>query len=180
MDEIWSVKDFLHCKFGIKDLSDLKYFLGLEIARSSKGILLNQHKYALELLEDSGLLASKPSSTSMDSTSLLSKATGTQFTDLSSYRRLVGKLLYLITTRPDISFNVQQLSQFLSYPTNVHHKAVVQVLHYIKHSPAQGLFFPSSLDLKLQAFSNSDWGGCPDSRNSITSYCIFLGPSLIS
>ena len=105
-DGIRSVKDYLHPRFGVKDLGDLKYFLGLEVARSSKGIHLNQRKYALELLEDSGLLASKPSSTPMDGTSWLSKTTSTPLTDISSYQQLVGGLLYLTTTRPNIAFSV--------------------------------------------------------------------------
>ena len=127
-NEIRAIKDFLHAKFWINDLSDLKFFLVLEVARSSEGILQNQRKYALELLEDSDLLALKPASTPMDGATRLSKDAGSPLTDVSSYRRLVGCLLYWTTMRPDITFSVQQLSQFMSCPMDVHHKATLGVL----------------------------------------------------
>ena len=180
LDEITAIKQFLHSKFRIKDIGELKYFLGLEIARSSHGIFLTQRKYALELLEDSGLLAAKPASTPMDGSNKLCKDNGQPLTDIAGYRRLIGRLLYLTTTRPDIAFAIQQLSQFISAPTDLHQKAAIRVLHYIKNSPGQGLYFPANSDLKLRAFSDSDWGGCLDTRRSITGFCIFLGNSLIS
>lgn len=105
---------------------------------------------------------------------------GPLFEDVLCYRRLVGKLLYLTTTRPDITFAVQQLSQFLSKPTTRHFKAAHRVLHYLKGSPGQGLFFSRSSSLFLQGYSDSDWAGCPDSRRSVSGYCFFLGDSLIT
>ncbi|XP_020206993.1 uncharacterized protein LOC109792022 [Cajanus cajan] len=116
----------------------------------------------------------------MDSTLRLSKDSGTPLDDISSYRRLIGRLLYLTTTRPDITYAVQQLSQFLDSPTDVHLQAANRILRYIKSCPGKGFFFPSTSDYKLHAFSDSDWAGCPDSRRSITGYCIFYGASLVS
>ncbi|XP_031259114.1 uncharacterized protein LOC116117191 [Pistacia vera] len=98
----------------------------------------------------------------------------------SSYRRLVGRLLYLTSTRPDLSFAIQQLNQFLDKPTSVHQQAANHVLRYIKSYPANGLFFPAESSLSLKAFSDSDWVGCSDTRKSITGSCVFLGSSLIS
>lgn len=180
MTEIQLVKDSLHAKFRIKDLGEAKYFLGLEIARSSAGIVLNQRKYALELLSDSGLLGCKPVSTPMDSSMKMGASSGTPLADISSYRRLIGRLLYLTTTRPDISFAVNQLSQYLSAPTDVHEAAAHRVLHYIKGNPGCGLLYSASSSSTLTAFSDSDWAGCVDTRRSITGYCTFLGSSLIS
>nr|XP_027188678.1 uncharacterized protein LOC113785809 [Cicer arietinum] len=98
----------------------------------------------------------------------------------TAYRRLVGKLIYLNNTCPDISFPVQQLSQYMTAPTSQHHQAAIQVLQYLKLSPAQGIFFPSSSPLQLKTFCNSDWASCPDTRKSISGLCIFLSDSLIS
>jgi hypothetical protein len=180
IEDINSIKAFLHSKFRIKDLGELKFFLGLEIARSTKGISLNQCKYALELLSDTGMLASKPSSIPMDPSTRLSKKTGNLLTENTSYRRLVGRLLYLTSTRPDISFSVQQLSQFLDCPTDTHMQAATRILRYIKSCPGKGLFFSSKSNFKLHTYSDSDWAGCPDSRRSVTGYCVFIGSSLIS
>jgi len=89
----------LHKKFRIKDLGQLHFFLGLEIARSDKGIFLNQRKYTLELLEESGFMASKPSSIAFNPTTKLSSTEGVPLDDPSSYRRLIGRLLYLTNMR---------------------------------------------------------------------------------
>ncbi|GAU50539.1 hypothetical protein TSUD_409840 [Trifolium subterraneum] len=99
--------------------------------------------------------------------------------NITEYRALVGKLLYLTSTRPDIAFPVQQLSQFLDAPTTTHFKAAHKVLRYLKGNPGTGLFFPRNASLQLMGFSDADWGGCPDSRRSITGYCFFIGQSLI-
>lgn len=180
MTEIMAVKTSLHDKFRIKDMGEAKFFLGLEIARSTQGIILNQRKYALELLSDSGLLACRSATTPMDNSQKIGATTGTPLSDISSYRRLIGRLLYLTTTRPDISFAVHQLSQYLSAPTDVHEAAAHRILRYIKGNPGCGLFYSASSSSVLTAFSDSDWAGCVDTRRSITGYCMFLGTSLIS
>lgn len=126
MSEIEFVKSLLDSKFSIKDLGTLKYFLGFAIARSSKGISLYQRKYTLDLLQDTGLIGSKPCATPMDPTLKLHKATGSIIPDASVYRRLIGRLLYLTHTRPDISYTVTHLSQFLQAPTDQHLQAALR------------------------------------------------------
>ncbi|GAU24468.1 hypothetical protein TSUD_319450 [Trifolium subterraneum] len=150
LEEIEATKAHLNKAFGIKDIGILKYFLGLEVAHSQQGITLCQRKYCLDLLTETGSLGCKPSSVPMDPSIRLHHDDSEPHTDITEYRALVGKLLYLTSTRPDIAFSVQQLSQFLDAPTMIHFKAAHKVLRYLK-----------------------------DSRRSITGYCFYLGQSLI-
>ena len=98
MDEVDTIKRYLHSKFKIKDLGNLRYFMGLEIARYSSGINLSQWKYALDLLKKTGFLASKHASSPMTPNCKLSKTIGTPLNDISAYRQLIGKLLYVTHT----------------------------------------------------------------------------------
>ncbi|GAU44717.1 hypothetical protein TSUD_400290 [Trifolium subterraneum] len=180
MVEIQNIKHLLDTKFSIKDLGYLKYFIGFEVARSKAGISLCQRKYTLDLLEDTGLLGTKPCSTPMQPHLQLSKDSGTLLTDPTAYRRLVGRLLYLTHSRPEIAYAVSKLSQFLSTPTNDHMLAGLHVLKYLKNNPGKGLFFGSTSTISLKGFSDSDWGACPDTRRSTTGYCFFIGHSLVS
>jgi len=131
-------------------------------------------------LENAKLTSCKPISTPLDPTSRLHQDGGFLHLDVSAYRRLVGRLLYLTTTRPDIAYATQSLSQFMASPTAIHHQAALRVLRYLKRSPGRGLFFPQSSNLQLFGFSDADWGGCIDTRKSIFGYCFFIGKSLVS
>ncbi|CAM8893240.1 unnamed protein product [Rhodiola kirilowii] len=177
---ISAIKTFIHTEFRIKDLGLLKYFLGIEVARSSSGIFINQRKYALDLLTETGLLGCKPNSTPMDIKQQLALSKAPKLEDPTAYRQLVGKLIYLNVTRPDIAFSVHILSQFLASPTDDHLQAAHRVLRYIKMAPAQGLLYPARANLTLEGFCDADWASCPVSRRSTTGYSIKLGPSLIS
>jgi hypothetical protein len=179
VNAISTLKQFLHSCFWIKDLGNLKYFLGIEVSRSKKGISISQRKYTLEILKDSGLSGSKPVNFPMEQNVKLSDS-GELLKDPSQYRRLVGRLIYLTITRPDITYSVHVLSRFMHAPRKPHMEAALRVLRYLKNSPGQGLFFPSQNDLSLRAFSDSNWAGCPISRRSTTGYYVFLGSSLIS
>ena len=149
---------FMDQTFKIKDLGTLKFFLGMEVARSQQGIHLCQRKYVLDILSDSGMLACHPTSKPMDCTTHLQAGIGDPLSaeDSPSYRRLVGRLIYLTNTRPNISYAVQQLSQFMANPTTDHSKAASRVLRYLKSSPGCGIFFPTTGSTRLQAFSDSD------------------------
>ncbi|MCH90089.1 retrovirus-related pol polyprotein from transposon TNT 1-94 [Trifolium medium] len=179
LEEIKVTKGKLHEAFGIKDIGVLKFFLGLEMAHSDQGITLCQRKYCLDLLTETGNLGCKLSSIPMDPSQRLHHDDSTPHDNITEYRALVGKLLYLTSTRPDIAFHVQQLSQFLDAPTSLYFKVAHKVLRYLKGNPGTGLFFPRNSSMQLSGFSDVDWGGCPDSRRSITRYCFFMGQSLV-
>ncbi|CAA7044890.1 unnamed protein product [Microthlaspi erraticum] len=115
----------------------------------------------------------------MDPVVKLSKESGVPLDDPTPYRALVGLLLYLTITRPDITFAVHCLSQFMHTPTDVHLTAAHRILRYVKNDPGQGLFYSAKSDLCLNAFSDSDCSTCPDTRRSITGYWVYLGSSLI-
>ena len=93
---------------------------------------------------------------------------------------MVGNLNYLTITRPDISFAVQQVSQFMQSPCHLHLAVVRRILHYLLGFASRGLFYLVGSSIRLVAFSDADWAGCPNTRRSVTWWCMFLGDSLIS
>ncbi|GKV17701.1 hypothetical protein SLEP1_g28170 [Rubroshorea leprosula] len=150
---ISSLKSFLHSRFHMKDL---------------------------DILRDSGYMGCKPCAFPMDQNIKLDTSSGELLFDPSLYRRLVGRLLYLIVTRPDITYVVNLLSQFMHEPWHPHLDAAIRVLCYLKSTPGHGLLLPASGTLQLTAYCDSDWASCPITRRSTTHYCVFLGGSLIS
>ncbi|KAL2240118.1 UNVERIFIED_CONTAM: Retrovirus-related Pol polyprotein from transposon RE2 [Sesamum indicum] len=179
LELIQSVKTYLHSLFTIKDLGDARYFLGLEIARNSDGLYLAQTKYVHDIIRDTGMMSAKSASTPLPFGLKLSGDCGALLPQPDQYRRLIGRLLYLGFTRPDISHSVQQLSQFLNHPCVAHWKAALHVVRYLKGEPSKGLFFPATCSFELTAYCDADWASCTDSRRSLTGYCIFLGNALV-
>ncbi|KAK2992477.1 hypothetical protein RJ640_011616 [Escallonia rubra] len=177
---ITSLKKFLQTKFHTKDLGQLKYFLGIEVTRSKKGIFLSQRKYVLDLLVETGKAGAKPCNTPMNPSVHLTKDDGDRLDDPEKYRRLVGKLNYLIVTRPDIAYAVSTVSQFMSEPTVKHWAALEQILCYLKGAPGLGLLYSNHGHSYIECFSDADWAGSKLDRKSTTGYCVFVGGNLVS
>ncbi|CAM8925879.1 unnamed protein product [Rhodiola kirilowii] len=177
---ISTFKTYLSSCFHMKDLGVLKYFLGLEIARNSTGIFVSQRKYALEIIAESGLLGSKPCEFPMDSHHQLASVEGPDLDNPERYRRLIGRLVYLTITRPELCYAVHTLSQFMQSPKEPHWLAAIRVVRYLKGHPGQGLHLSQESALQLTAYCDSDWASCPLTRRSVTGYFLTLGCSPIS
>ena len=156
---IADLKTYLGKHFHTKDLGALRYFLGIEVARSSQGIFLSQRKYVLDLLSETGLLGARPVDTPMDSTVKLDGEHGELFSDVGRYCRLVGKLIYLTITRPDITYAVGVVSQYMQAPHQPHYQAIYRILRYLKGAPGRGLLYKPSASLSVTGFSDADWAG---------------------
>lgn len=100
--------------------------------------------------------------------------------DSMSYRRLIGKLIYLMISRPDLSYAANKLSQFVYSPRTAHLQAAKRIAQHVKKNPGKGLLLPFNLQMQHKAIADADWGPCPDTRRSVTGLCIFLGDSLVS
>jgi hypothetical protein len=175
-----NIKDQLHNKFSIKDLGPIHYYLGIEVLRNSSSLTMSQRKYALDLLKYADTLDLKPVATPMDPVIKLNDTDGEVLKDPTLYRTIVGKLIYLTITRPDLSFAAQALSQYSHCPRTSHFATLQRVLRYIKLCPGQGVFFPAANTLELTTYCDSDWASCSVIRRSVFGYAIFLGKTPIS
>jgi Reverse transcriptase (RNA-dependent DNA polymerase) len=136
---IHDIKQYLQKRFYIKDLGRLKYFLDIEIAYSKKGLFLSQRKYVLDLLQEIEKLGCKPIDTPIEPNIKIGPNDDEALTDISQFQRLVEKLIYLTVTRPDITFAVNVVSQFMHAPRMTHMDAVVRILRYLKGCPGRGV-----------------------------------------
>ncbi|XP_057503724.1 uncharacterized mitochondrial protein AtMg00810-like [Actinidia eriantha] len=177
---IEDLKTFLRQQFEMKDLGNLSYFLGIEVSSTSDGHYLSQTKYASDLLSRAGLTDNKTVDTPLENNVRFHTTDGEPLSDPTLYRQLVGSLIYLTVTRPDISHAVHIVSQFMSAPRSTHYAAVLRILRYVKGTIFHGLHYSSHSSLTLRAYSDADWAGDPTDRRSTTGYCFFLGDSLIS
>jgi len=175
--EIKCLKGNLSREFEVKDLGQLKYFLGIEIARSPKGIVLSQRKYVMDLLSETGMLGCRPVSTPIDSNHKLCAESGNPV-NKERYQRLVGRLIYLCHTRPDISYAVSVVSRYMHDPRSGRLDAVYRILRYLKSCPGKGLCFRSHGHLNVDGYCDADWASCPDDRRSTLGYCAFVGGEL--
>ncbi|KAG7564506.1 Ribonuclease H-like superfamily [Arabidopsis suecica] len=178
--EVNSTIQALFDRFSLKDHGELSYFLGMEATRTSSGLSLTQTKYITDLVIRTKMADAKPVTTPMSSATSLTATNRVKLSDPTSYRATVGSLQYLSLTRPDISFAVNRLSQFMHAPTSVHEEAMKRVLRYLPGTVTKGIFFSASTPLNLHAYSDADWAGDHDDYSSTGAYIVYLGKQPIS
>jgi histone deacetylase 1/2 len=174
----------LNAEFALKQLGSLDYFLGIEVFHMDNGsLLLSQTKYIRDLLSRVQMETANGMPTPMVSSSKLSKIGSNPVEDPTHFRSIVGALQYATLTRPEISFSVNKVCQFLSNPLEEHWKAVKRILRYLSGTLQHGLLIqaaPTHQPLSLIGFCDADWASDPDDRRSTSGACIYIGPNLVS
>ncbi|XP_026419425.1 uncharacterized protein LOC113315350 [Papaver somniferum] len=126
-------------------------------------------------MTQTGLLGEKPAEFPMETNHQLALAKGNIPDDVEKYRRLVGRLIYLSVTRPDLAYSVHILSQFIQQPRMEHWEAALRVVRYLKKNPGQGILMRSDSALSLKGWCDSDWASCPLTRRSLAGWFVLLG-----
>ncbi|CAN1141377.1 Retrovirus-related Pol polyprotein from transposon TNT 1-94 [Linum perenne] len=179
-EEIKQLKLRLSREFELKDLGEMKYFLGMEVARNGNELLISQRKYILDLLHETGMIGCKPADSPMQQNIQFSREKEVKPTDKGRYQQLVGKLIYLSHTRPDIAFAVSVVSQFMNAPTEEHLAAVNHILRYLKKTPGVGLMFRKHESRGVDLYTDASWASEVTSRRSTTGYCSYVWGNLVT
>ena len=180
VDEIKQLRDNLFQEFEMKDLGMLKYFLGIEVLRSNQGILISQRKYILDLLTETGMIDCKPVDTPVMVNHELSKDSKEGPTDRGRYQRLVGKLIYLSHTRPDVAYAVSLVSQFMHDPKQDHMEAALRIVRYLKGTAGMGMLFKKNGHFSISGYTDASWAGDLSDRRSTSGYFTFVGGNLVT
>jgi transposase InsO family protein len=167
-------------EFEMTDLGLLHYFLGLEVEQECGSFFVSQRKYASDLLKKFGIKESKIASTPMNVNEKLEKDDGSGPADATKYRSLIGGLMYLTHTRPDISYAVGVVSRHMQNPTKHHFGTAKRILNYIAGTADYGMWYESTNNFKLVGYSDSDWAGCAEDRKSTSGHMFTLGTGAVS
>ncbi|XP_030479071.1 uncharacterized mitochondrial protein AtMg00810-like [Cannabis sativa] len=178
--EICQTKENLSVRFQVKELGELKHFLGFEVDQTKEGLFLCQQKYAKDLLQRFGMLECKPISTPMEANVKLCAHAGKDLQDGAMYRQLVGSLIYLTLTRLDISYVVGVVSRYMQQPKKPHLEVVRRILRYVKDTINYGLFYKKGDEVKIVGYCDADYAGDHDTRKSTTGYVFKLGSGVVS
>ena len=173
-------KDYLSSCFHMKDLGPLQFFLGIEVARNESGIYLCQRKYALDIISETGLMEAKPANFPLEENNKLALSDSPLLPDPKPYRRLLGRLIYLSVTRPDLAYSVHVLAQFMQTPREDHWLAALRVVRYLKSDPGQGILLRADNNFQITGWCDSDWARCRLTRRSVTGYFVQLGESPVA
>ena len=167
-------------EFEMSMLGEMNFFLGLQVKQLKDGIFISQEKYCKELLKKFDMNQCKAISTPISTSCQLDQDFAGKSVDQTKYRGLIGSLLYLTASRPDIMFVVCLCARYQSDPKESHYNAAKRILKYLQGSKEVGLWYPNKVSLNLIGFSDSDFAGCKVDRKSTSGTCHMLGSSLIS
>jgi hypothetical protein len=167
-------------EFEMSMMGELQFFLGLQIKQAKEGTFVHQAKYTKDILKKFKMDDSKPLSTPMSTTTMLDADEDREAMDQKEYRSMIGSLLYLTATRPDIQFSVCLCTHFQASPRTSHRQAVKRIFRYLRYTLELGLWYSASSSLLLLGFSDADFAGCRVDRKSTSGTCQFLGSSLVS
>ncbi|GKB42814.1 putative ribonuclease H-like domain-containing protein [Tanacetum coccineum] len=170
----------MHKKFQISSMGELTFFLGLQVTQKDDGIFISQDKYVDEILKKFGFSTVKTASTPMETLKPLLKDAEAEDVDVHLYRSMIGSLMYLTASRPDIMFGVCACARFQVTPKGSHLYAVKRIFRYLKHQPKLGLWYPKDSPFDLKSYTDSDYAGVSLDKKSTTGGCQFLGSRLSS
>ncbi|GJX35327.1 putative ribonuclease H-like domain-containing protein [Tanacetum coccineum] len=170
----------MHKKFQMSSIGELTFFLGLKVTQKDNGIFISQDKYVDEILKKFGFLTVKTASTPMETSKPLMKDENAEDVDVHLYRSMIGLLMSLTSSRPDIMFAVCACVRFQVTPKVSHLYAVKRIFRYLKGQPKLGLWYPKDSPFNLEAYTDSDYAGASLDRKSTTGGYQFLGRRLIS
>jgi hypothetical protein len=179
-DLLLTREEKLVAEFEMKYLGLMHYLLGLEVWQSPERIFLNQGKYVVEILKRFDMLECNSMNTPMETKLKILVDTSSELIDATLYRNIIGSLMYLTNTRPDICFAVNTLSQFLVEPIHVHLFATKHVMRYLKGTLDCGFSYDGDHDFTLSGYTDSDWAGSVSERKRTSGCCFSLGSSMIS
>ncbi|GJY75864.1 retrovirus-related pol polyprotein from transposon TNT 1-94 [Tanacetum coccineum] len=166
-------------KFEMSMMGELTYFLGLQIKQDDKGISICQEQYTRNLLKKYEISDSSSVKTPMVPPNNLGPDLAGKPVNETSYRGMIGSLMYLTATRPDIQFSTVLCARYQSNPKESHLTAVKRILRYLKGTPTLGLYYPKCLGFDLKGYSDSDYAGCNMDRKSTSGACQILGGKLV-
>ncbi|GKB73086.1 retrovirus-related pol polyprotein from transposon TNT 1-94 [Tanacetum coccineum] len=170
----------MHDEFEMSMIGELNFFLGLQIKQLGDGIFFNQSKYVKEMLKKFGLEDSKPIKTPMSFETKLTHDEDGEPIDDTKYHGMIGNLLYLTASRPDIMFSVCLCARFQEAPKTSHLEAVKRIFRYIKSTSHLGLWYPKGTGLETIVYADFDHAGDYIDRKSTSSVCTFMGCCLTS
>jgi hypothetical protein len=167
-------------KFEMSMMGELKYFLGFQIKQLQEGTFISQSKYIQDILKKFGMKNAKPIKTPMGTNEHLDLDIGGQSVDQKVYQSMIGSLLYLCASRPDIMLSVCMRARFQANPKEIHLRAVKRIMRYVVYTPKFGLWYPKGSTFDLIGYSNADYARCKIDRKSTSGTCQFLWRSLVS